>query len=47
MLSTYIRGASHRAMATLFGISEDASRQRWMRIRKELEAWFTEGTLDG
>ncbi len=47
VLSLHLRGATHRAIATLLNISEDASRQRWRTIRNLLQAKFSEGSLDG
>lgn len=41
-----LRGASHRAVSQLLGISEDACRQRWMTIRRKLLAWSLEGEPD-
>jgi len=41
-----LRGASHRAVSQLLGISVDASRQRWMAIRRRLLAWFQDGGAD-
>jgi DNA-directed RNA polymerase specialized sigma24 family protein len=47
VLSLHLRGATHRAIATLLSISEDASRQRWRTIRNVLQEKFSEGSLDG
>lgn len=47
ILGLYMRGASHAAIASLLHITVEASRQRWMRIRRELEARFQKGDLDG
>ncbi len=47
ILGLYIRGATHAAVATLLSITAAATRQRWMRIRRELEARFKDGLLDG
>lgn len=41
------RGASHRAIAAALKITEEASRQRWAVLRRELAARFEEGRLDG
>ena len=41
-----LRGASHRAVGQLLGISEEASRQRWMAIRRRLLAWLRNGAAD-
>lgn len=42
------RGASHRAIAAALRLpSEEASRQRWSVLRRELAARFSEGSLDG
>jgi hypothetical protein len=46
ILTLMHRGASHRAIGDLMGFSEQASRQRWKRIRDELCAKFREGDLD-
>jgi DNA-directed RNA polymerase specialized sigma24 family protein len=46
ILSLKHRGATHAAAASLLGTTEDAMRHRWMRIRRELCARFTDGTLD-
>jgi hypothetical protein len=40
------RGAAHKAAAAFLGISEQASRQRWMAVRRDLEARFAEGAFD-
>lgn len=45
ILTLVHRGASHRAIAALLGTSEQASRQRWMRIRGELCARFKSGEV--
>lgn len=42
-----LRGASHRAIGDILGLTEEASRQRWKRIRDELTQRFLEGTIDG
>jgi DNA-directed RNA polymerase specialized sigma24 family protein len=47
LLSLLHRGAEHRAIGTMLRISEEASRQRWARIRKELLDRFAEGVFDG
>ena len=47
IFSLHLRGAAHKAIAALLNISEDASKQRWMRVRVELHARFKEGVLDG
>lgn len=41
-----LRGASHRAVAQLLGITEEASRQRWMAVRRRLLAWLKGGGAD-
>ena len=38
-----LRGATHRVVAQFLGISEEASRQRWMSIRRRLLKWCREG----
>ena len=43
----FLRGATHRAIGDILGISEEASRQRWHRIRSELARRFQEGSIDG
>jgi hypothetical protein len=41
------RGASHRAIASALRLpSEEASRQRWSALRRELAARFAEGCFD-
>jgi DNA-directed RNA polymerase specialized sigma24 family protein len=40
VLSLLHRGAGHRAIGSVLGISEDASRQRWARIRRMLAERF-------
>jgi hypothetical protein len=40
------RGAAHKATAAFLGISEEASRQRWLNVRRDLEARFAEGVFD-
>jgi DNA-directed RNA polymerase specialized sigma24 family protein len=47
VLTLHLRGATHRAIASLLNISEDASRQRWRTIRNLLQEKFSEGSLDG
>lgn len=47
VLALVMRGASHRAIGAFLEISEDASRQRWMVVRRELGARFGRGELDG
>jgi DNA-directed RNA polymerase specialized sigma24 family protein len=42
-----LRGASHRAIGSLLGFSEEASRQRWTKVRRLLEERFAKGALDG
>ena len=37
-----MRGASHRVIAGVLDITEDACRQRWMLIRRKLSQTFTE-----
>ena len=41
-----LRGAAHRAIAGLLGITEEHSRQRWKRVREDLVARFKGGLLD-
>lgn len=40
-----LRGASHRTIGQLLGVSETAVREQWRRMRQELQAAF-EGTVD-
>jgi hypothetical protein len=40
------RGASHRVIGSVFGITAEASRQRWKKVRDELCRRFAEGALD-
>jgi hypothetical protein len=40
------RGASHKAAGAFLGVSEPASRQRWMSVRRELEERFVGGHFD-
>jgi DNA-directed RNA polymerase specialized sigma24 family protein len=47
ILSLFVRGATHKAIADFLKTSEGACRQRWMRIRHELQARFARGVLDG
>lgn len=47
LLALLLRGANHRAIGGLLGFSEEASRQRWARIRRELLKLFSEGGIDG
>jgi DNA-directed RNA polymerase specialized sigma24 family protein len=47
ILTLMHRGASHRAIGDLMGFTEQASRQRWKRIRGELCGRFQEGGFDG
>lgn len=47
VLALMLRGASHRAIGAFLEISEDASRQRWMAVRREIAAKFGRGELDG
>jgi DNA-directed RNA polymerase specialized sigma24 family protein len=46
LLLLVMRGATHRAIAGLLGTTEDASRQRWKKVREELEARFAQGEFD-
>ncbi len=46
ILTLMHRGANHRAIGSLLGTSEQASRQRWKRIREELCERFAKGVLD-
>lgn len=46
LLSLVLRGANHAAIAGLLGVSEPASRQRWMRLRRDLAERFEQGLLD-
>lgn len=46
ILGLLMRGASHRVVAQLLGISEEASRQRWMAIRRRLLAWCRSGEIN-
>lgn len=42
------RGASHRAIAAALNLpSEEASRQRWCALRRDLAQRFAEGVFDG
>ena len=47
VLSLHLRGATHKAIAGLLGISEDASRQRWRAVRGALQEKLSQGALDG
>lgn len=47
VLSLRLKGASHRAIGTLLGLSEEATRQRWRAIRTLLQEKFSAGVLDG
>ena len=46
VLALQLRGASHAAIGSLLGISEAASRQRWMSIRRRLAERLAEGGFD-
>lgn len=46
ILDLQFRGANHAAIAAFFGISPEASRQRWGTVRRKLSAWFAEGGND-
>jgi hypothetical protein len=46
LLALILRGSSHRVAGNLIGISEACSRQRWKKIRDELEGRFARGVLD-
>lgn len=43
VFALYLRGASHRAIASFLGIREDASRKRWVRLRDDLRDRFAKG----
>jgi DNA-directed RNA polymerase specialized sigma24 family protein len=47
IMGLLFRGARHKAIATLLGISEEASRQRWLVIRRDLSGRFESGVFDG
>jgi hypothetical protein len=47
LLVLVMRGAAHRAIGGLLGISEEASRRRWKDVRDDLVARFAQGALDG
>jgi DNA-directed RNA polymerase specialized sigma24 family protein len=47
LLLMILRGSSHRVAAQYLKISEAASRQRWMRVKRELCERFRGGLLDG
>jgi DNA-directed RNA polymerase specialized sigma24 family protein len=46
LLDLMYRGANHTAIASLLQISVDASRQRWLNIRRTLAKQFVEGAFD-
>ncbi len=47
LLVLIMRGATHKAIGGLLGISEEASRARWKKARDALNTRFAEGLLDG
>jgi hypothetical protein len=47
VFSLMLKGASHKAIGDLLGFSADASKQRWMKIRRELVERFSRGELNG
>jgi hypothetical protein len=47
VFSLMLKGASHKAIGDLLGFSADASKQRWMKVRRELVERFSKGDLNG